>query len=420
MKRLASNKGYVTLMSAQAISSIGDWLSIVAVITLVGLKWEASPFEVSLVILCLAAPMALFGPVAGTIADRFSRKALMITSDVIRAGLILVLTIAGSLWVVYLCLFLTGIFSAVFIPAKNGKLKELVEERSMKSAMSITSMIDSSTKILGPLLSGIFVALIGAKPVFIVDSVTFVLSAICIGFLPAAVKAVQEEKKEAGKSFKEEFLAGLSFIKSNRVIMVGMFFLGISLLILQLSDSQIIVLIRGLTTASPDLFGYIVTAAGAGTFLAGLLLTKKTDYQAFPLMLAGVCGIGISFGMMAVLTFYDLQLSDLWGPILGLCAGFAAGLVFVPFQAAVQTDTPVHMTGRVFGVVNSVTTTATIIGPLLGGWLATLIGVVPTFLITATLLVVLALAGFVTRNKLEMGKSDGAEGKQRVPGEPAG
>ena len=70
MNTLFKNKGYVTLMTAQAISSIGDWLSIVAIITLVGLKWNASPMEVSLVIFCLALPMALFGPIAGTVADR--------------------------------------------------------------------------------------------------------------------------------------------------------------------------------------------------------------------------------------------------------------------------------------------------------------------------------------------------------------
>ncbi|WLR48594.1 MFS transporter [Halobacillus litoralis] len=415
MDRLWKNKGYVTLMSAQAISSIGDWLSIVAIITLVGLKWDASPLEVSFVFLCLAVPMALFGPVAGMVADRFSRKTLMIVSDVVRAALILILTVATSLWMVYATLLTIGIFSAVFIPAKNGKLKEVVAEEDMKGAMSITSMIDSSTKILGPLISGLLVTVVGAQQVFIIDSATFLMSAVILLFVPNArsLETIEEEKEEG--AFKKEFALGFSFLKSNRFMMTGLILVGLSLLILQSADSQLIVLIRELTQASPDLFGYLVTGSGLGMFLAGFLLAKKTDYQAYPLMLLGVCGIGASFGVMGMLTYYDLNYSILWGPGLGFTAGFSASLIFIPFQATVQVNTPVHMTGRVFGVINSVMTTATIIGPLVGGWIATMIGVIPTFTITASLLVFVSIVGFISKQKVEGVKRDVSTSEQGTP-----
>jgi MFS family permease len=415
MKRLMKNKGYMTLMSAQAISSIGDWLSIVAIITLVGLKWDASPLEVSFIFLCLAVPMALFGPVAGIVADRFSRKTLMIVSDVIRAALILILTIATSLWMVYATLLTIGIFSALFIPAKNGKLKEVVAEGDMKGAMSITSMIDSSTKILGPLVSGLLVTVFGAQQVFIIDSATFFVSAVILLFIPNAVRLETSDEANEKSSFKQEFALGFSFLKSSRFMLTGLILVGLSLLILQSADSQLIVLIRELTYASPDLFGYLVTGSGLGMFLAGFLLAKKTDYKAYPLMLLGVCGIGASFGIMGLLTHYDLSYSIIWGPALGFTAGFSASLIFVPFQATVQVNTPVHMTGRVFGVINSVMTTATIIGPLLGGWIATIIGVIPTFTITASLLVFVSLIGWMTKRKVERGNTDVSKSKQGTP-----
>ncbi|RWZ58628.1 MFS transporter [Halobacillus fulvus] len=414
MKRLLKNKGYLTLMGAQAISSIGDWLSIVAIITLVGLKWNASPLEVSLVILCLAIPMALLGPVAGIVADRFNRKWLMIVSDVVRAGLILLLTIVTELWMVYAILLSVGIFSSVFIPAKNGKLKELVDTEDMKGAMSLTSVIDSSTKILGPLISGLLVTVMGAQMVFLIDSGTFLLSALLLLFLPKTTAQKEKEEKPAQQktSFKRELILGARFIQSSRFMMTGLLLLGLSLLILQLADSQIIVLIRELTYASPDLFGYVVTASGAGMFLAGVLLTKKTDYRAFPLMLSGVCGIGLSFGIMGVFTNYDFSYSILWATLLGFVAGFSASLIFVPFQASVQVETPVHMTGRVFGVINSVTTTATIIGPLLGGLLSTVFGVIPTFITSASLLVLVSLIGWLVKSKIERGNADVTTGER--------
>lgn len=408
MSGLMRNRRYLILMVAQAISGIGDWLSIVAIITLVGLKWNASPLEVSFIILFLAVPMVVLGPFAGTVADRFNRKVLMLTSDLVRAGLILILAFVDTLWGVYICLFAIGAFSTVFIPAKNGKLKELVKTEEMKSAMAITAMIDSSTKVIGPLISGVLVAAFSTQLVFYMDAATFAISALLILFLPGVATSLEEKEGNADRipsSFKDDFLVGIAFIKSNTYIMIGMCLLGFSLLILQLSDSQLIVLVRELTAASPDLFGYIVAASGIGMLLAGLFLAKKTDYKAFTLMLIGVCGIGLSFGTIAVLTYFDVRLSILWAPLLGLFAGLSASLVLVPFQATVQVATPVHMTGRVFGVINSVTTSATIFGPLLGGLLATILGVVPTFMITAALLVLVAIIGWTMKRKTERKKA---------------
>ncbi len=405
-------------MIAQLISSIGDWLSIVAIITLVGLKWNATPIEISLIILCLAVPMALFGPFAGTFADRFNRKTLMVLSDLVRAGLVIMLIFASTIWMVYMCLFGIGLFAALFIPAKNGKLKELVPDSQMKSAMSVTSMIDSGTKVLGPLLSGLLVTAFGSNPVFLIDSATFVVSAVLLITLPASVFSNEGSVEEKGKtiSFKEDFLEGVSFMKGNQFLLVGLSILTISLLILQLSDSQIIVLIRELTNASPDLFGILVTGSGLGMFFSGWLLAKKTDYKPILLMLLGVCGMGVSFGLLAVFTGMDLESSIVWGPGLGLIAGFSAGLVFIPFQAAVQTDTPVHITGRVFGVINSTTTTATIIGPLLGGILVTLFGVIPMFIATGTLLIIMSFIGLLFRSKIERSEKVVSKSEQGTQG----
>ncbi len=416
--QLRRNKGFITLMTAQAISGLGDWLSIVAIITLVGLKWEATPMQMSFIILCLALPMALFGPIAGTVADKLERKSLMFLSDIIRGGLILLLTIADTLWVVYVCLFTIGIFSSIFIPAKNGKLKELIAGYNIKSAMSITSMIDSSTKVLGPLVSGILVSAFGTYPVFYIDSATFFLSALLILLLPKGVRESPDNKTNENKviSFIEELKVGIHFIKSSSFLIYGLFLLGVSLFILQLSDSQIIVLLRELTNVSPDLFGYTVTCSGLGMLVTGIYLSKRTEYNAYVFMSIGVLGIGLGFGCMAVLTYYDLLFSTIWVPSLGFLAGLSAGLVFIPFQAAAQEKTPIHMTGRVFGVINSTTTIATILGPLAGGWLATVLGIVPSFIVTSSLLIVLFIISILSKNRVSKEELNDTESKSRTQG----
>ncbi|MCA1064012.1 MFS transporter [Rossellomorea sp. AcN35-11] len=416
---LRKNKHFITLMTAQAISGLGDWLSIIAVITLVGLKWEATPMQMSLIILSLALPMALLGPVTGTLADRMERKWLMVLSDVVRGVLILLLTVADNVWMVYGCLFLVGMFSSVFIPAKNGKLKEIVPDEHIKGAMSLSSTIDSSTKVVGPLVSGILVSTMGTYNVFYLDSATFFLSAVLIFLLPKALKEQEvsgEVVKKDAPSFKEEIKVGFSFIQKSHFLLYGLFLLGVSLLILQLSDSQFIILLRQLTDVSPNLLGYLVTSAGVGMLFTGIYLSKKTDYNAYVYMCTGVLGIGLGFGMMGILTYYDLSLSMLWVPALGFLAGGSAGFVFIPFQAATQEKTPVHMTGRVFGVVNSVTTTATIIGPLAGGALATVIGIIPSFIVTGSLLIILFLVSIAVRKKVGEEETDVTESQSGTQG----
>ncbi|GGH74066.1 MFS family permease [Pullulanibacillus pueri] len=84
-RQLLKNKGYVTLISAQTISNLGDWLTILALMALLAIKWEASPLALSIAMLCLAVPNIFFGSFSGVIADRFNRKILMIATDVLRA-----------------------------------------------------------------------------------------------------------------------------------------------------------------------------------------------------------------------------------------------------------------------------------------------------------------------------------------------
>ncbi|SIS45965.1 MFS transporter [Salimicrobium flavidum] len=396
---LWKNKNYITLMSAQLISSLGDWLSMIAIFTMVGIRWEASPFEVSLTMLSLAVPMALFGPFAGVVSDKFPRKSLMIVSDIVRAGLIIGLAFASSIWMVYGFLFAIGCFSAVFVPSKNGKLKEIVDQTQLKSAMSVTSAIDSGTKIAGPLLSGLLVTLFPVSTVFFIDGATFLLSAVLLIFIRED-RVLSTSTEKGTESFKQDWLEGFAFMKEHVFLLSGLVIIGSGLLILQLADSQFIVLIRQLSEASPDLFGYLITASGVGMLTASVILARNTDYNAFLLMVSGMTGLGLSFSLLGWFTQLDLAYSTSWMILLGFVAGFTSSLGFIPFQASIQVTTPPHLTGRVFGVVNSVTTTATIVGPLTGGILATVYGVIPIFISTGILLVLLSLVFFMNRRKL--------------------
>jgi MFS family permease len=164
---LLRNKSYLWLIASQTVSALGDWLDLLAVLTLVAVKWNASPIAVSALMLCFAGPMILIGPIAGSIADRFDRKKIMIFSDLLCAILVVGVAFATSLWQVYVLITLKSVVVAFFMPAKNGKLKEIVPKEDIQMAMGISGMIDNGAKIIGPTIGGLLVATIGINGLFI-------------------------------------------------------------------------------------------------------------------------------------------------------------------------------------------------------------------------------------------------------------
>lgn len=122
---LLRNRSYLYLMSAQVVSNLGDWLSLMAIFSLMAFKWDVSPLEISFVVICLGLPMTVLGPVSGVIADRMNRKVIMVVSDLFRCVIILGLIVANVPWHIYVLLLLLGTFSSLLHQRKVGCSKKL-------------------------------------------------------------------------------------------------------------------------------------------------------------------------------------------------------------------------------------------------------------------------------------------------------
>jgi MFS family permease len=408
-EKLLKNKPYQYLISAQLISNFGDWLSILAVFTLVGLKWQASPLQVSLIILSLALPMTILGPISGVFADRWERKYIMIFSDVSRAIIIFGLVFASELWHVYALLFGLGFFSVMFTPAKNGKLKEIVPNHHMQQATSISSIIENGTKIIGPALSGLLLTLWSVQIIFILDAITFLLSTLLLLNIPKNTSLNTKKGasiQKASNSVIKELLEGFSFIKSLPLIFVGTLLMAITMFIIQMSDSQFVTLFRELENSSPRLLGIVMTASGAGFLVTGLILSKYEIKKSMNAMVAGIFVLGIGFLSLALLTEFNLAAPMIWAPLTTFLACIGAGFVFIPFQTHVMRETPAEMSGRTLGTIGSITMFASLVGPLVGGIFANVFGVIPIFIITSSGLCLISVIAFMLRAHFETKKGE--------------
>lgn len=403
--RLLKNKSYLWLISSQIVSSLGDWLDILAVMTLVAIKWNASPIAVSALMLCFAGPMIVVGPIAGSIADKFDRKKIMIISDILSAIAVIGVAFSTSLWQVYVLITLKSIFVAFFMPAKNGKLKEIVAEDDIQMATGISGMIDNGAKVIGPTISGLLVASVGVQWAFFLDAISFVLSAIFLIGVPKTVLQSTGEKKESSKLSLQELSStmkdGFTILKGFPILLTSLFLFSATLFVLQIADTQFMVLARLMFEEPTTLVGYAMAASGVGMFVASAILTKAKLPNVLITTSLGGIGVGSAFALAALMTQLDAQLIYVLFPLLCLIAGSSFGLAAIPFQISVQKQIPVSKTGRVFGTIGSVTTISSFIGMGLGGVLSQTIGVVQTFVVAGSLLILVGSSMIIVKRSVE-------------------
>lgn len=417
-RKLFKNKGYMYLLSAQTVSNLGDWLDILALMALVGLKWNASPLAVSGTMLCLAVPSILFGSFAGVLADRYDRKLLMILTDILRAATVVGIVFSTELWQIYILLCIKSTFSALFSPAKQGKLKEIVEDDLIQSAVATSELVNNSAKIIGPIISGMLVALIGIEWSFYLDALSFLLSAILLLGVPRTIRSIEKESHDTEKQgFFSQFTAGFTFIKQTPELLVGLLVFSLVMLVLQMSDSQFIVLIREIPGQRVDLLGWMMAGSGLGVVVASLLLNKK-QVKAF-LFVISLSSITLGVGYILAGAFIHLPVLAIAiiYPILGLVMGFSFGMALIPFNVMAQLKTKGEYTGRVFGTINSTGTLAVVIGMFSGGLLSELFGVINTFILAGGLLVVVGIIVYSLRKRFESEGQLHAESDGGIPRE---
>lgn len=405
---LYKNKAFLFLIASQIVSAIGNWLDLLAIMTLVAVKWNASPMAVSGVMLVFVGPMVLFGPISGVLSDRFERRSIMVLSDLVCVILVLGVAFSTELWQVYVLLFLKSSFVALFIPAKNGKLKEIIKDDHIQAAMGISAMIDNGAKIIGPVLSGMVVATLGVQLAFYIDAFTFVLSALLLLGVPkqnrnAVLKVNAQKKLNIFSNLLVELKEGFIFLKSIPVILISLLISTLLLLVLQIADTQFMVLLRGIFQDPVTVAGYSMAASGVGMFIASAIFTKKHIKSTLNYMFFGAFGLGISLIAVAVMVHLSTTVLAIVYPMLFFLAGFSFGSAIIPLNIVAQKSTPVEKTGRIFGLINSMTTLGTLIGMVLGGILSELFGVVTTFIVSGVSLIVVSLLTIIIKFLMKEG-----------------
>jgi len=191
------NRSFRYLWLGQVVSQMGDWFDTIALYTII-LSLTGSGRNVGLLMVARFVPSFVFGSISGVVADHFSRRAIMIVSDLLRAVIVLGFLFvrrADQLWIIYVITVLQLAFSTFFEPAKTAAIPSIVDDRELLSANAITSVTWSAMLTLGAAIGGVVTGLFGTNVAFMLDSASFLASAALIARISFPKRPPREKAK---------------------------------------------------------------------------------------------------------------------------------------------------------------------------------------------------------------------------------
>lgn len=194
---LRNNRSFRHLWLGQVVSQMGDWFDTVALYTII-LNLTGSGRNVGLLMVARFVPSFICGPISGVVADRFSRRSIMILSDLLRAIVVLGFLLvrrADQLWIIYVLTVLQLIFSTFFEPARTAAVPSIVSDRELIPANAISSVTWSAMLTLGAAIGGLVAGVFGTSVAFILDSLSFLASAAFISSIHFPKRPPREKTK---------------------------------------------------------------------------------------------------------------------------------------------------------------------------------------------------------------------------------
>ncbi|MGQ0541561.1 MAG: MFS transporter, partial [Blastocatellia bacterium] len=220
---IRSNRNFRNLLAGQFISELGNWFNFIAGLGLVRLVSDASPTAAGIFFACRLLPFAFVSPIAGTFVDRFSRRQVMIFTDLARvvvAMMFLLVTNAENLWIAYLATVLLSTFGAFFDGAKNAATPNLTGNEGLLAGTALMFSTRFLLMAIGSALGGWAAAIFGYEVAFIINAASFLVSAYTIWLIPEEATRDKETgermaDKENRTPFVTELREGLRYALTN-------------------------------------------------------------------------------------------------------------------------------------------------------------------------------------------------------------
>ena len=358
VRLIGANRNFRRLWMAQIVSEIGDWFYTLSIYTLL-LQLTGHAGSVALALVLQVLPQTLVGPTAGVVNDRLKRKHVMIAADLIRCLVVLAMLLVRSrsmVWLVYPLLLAETCMAAFFEPARNAVIPNIADSGEVLVANTLSSATWSVNLMVGAGVGGVVAAYLGRDTAFILNAVSFLVSAILISGM-----GFEEPHAEGSAPLRARDLVdfspiveGIAYIRAHRTLLPAVFAKAGELMV---GPSWVIFTVLGAHEFA--LHGRGITSTGGAMLGMSILLGGRgLGALAGPLIAAPWAGhndrrlrLGILFGYLVIAGGYSvLGISrNIW--MAAACATFAhagGSTVWVFSTTLLQLHTDDRFRGRVF------------------------------------------------------------------------
>jgi len=389
LKTILQHRPFRTLWLAQFVSIFGDFLALFGVINLITFTWHGSAVQVTAVTIAYALPLAVIAPVAGVFVDHWNPKLVMISSDLIRAALILLLAFATDVRQICAIFAVLSTVSSFFAPAQSVTLRTLVPMEGLLAANALMAQAFYVVRLVSPAAAGILILWFRERACFYLDSASFVFSAFMIASL-TVLRTTRAPGEKTLRSLTQDFLAGNRFIFTHSGLAFVFMAMAMAMFVLSSFSPLISIYIRDSLKAGTFWFGIISSTVGIGLITGTQLVTRMVRSRSKShVVLCGLLALGVGAAVLGL--FRNIPTAAL----STFTMGFAVAFVLVPAQTMSQQETPPAMIGRVSSSFMSLISFAQVFGLLLSGVLAQRLGIRPLFLASAGVLALIAGGGYL-------------------------
>lgn len=376
------------VLAGSTVSLVGDGVYAVAIAVAV-LQVSGTAVALAAVSVAGLVPRVVFGLVGGVLADRLSRRGLLVAADAVRAAVVTALglmLLSGEppLWALVALVVPLSAASGAAAPTFSALVPDLVDEDELVAATSLLGAVSPLAQLMaGPLLGGLLAAYdVGLA--MLVDAGTFAVSAVCVALLRPARRHEQGDRPLPWAHFR----AGLAYVRATPWLLTNQ----LCGLVVTFTVSGAMTMLPLLVTrtygAPTSAFGYLLAAGGAAATLAAVLVGVRapvrrpltTSYAVYALGLGAVAGLGLVDGPLLAAGFVVL-----------LFAGSTVGNVLQ--DSVLGSRVPRELRGRVASLDWVAATAAAPLSVLFAAVAAETVGLRSTYVGAGLLAAAASLAG---------------------------
>jgi predicted MFS family arabinose efflux permease len=394
------------VFGAQVVSYLGDWFAFVALAGLVEDVTD-SRFLVSLVLVSMTIPGLFMSPIAGSFADRFDRRKILIVVSILQAfaALLLLLHSAAGIWITFVAQCLIAALASFVGPSTSASVPNLVDnDDDLRKTNALFGSTWGTMLAVGAALGGVFAAVFGRNAAFIANAVSFVVAALLFSGVKRPMQSERTQNSNKGRVRPiADMKEAINVAKKDPVILALLcskmtFAVGAGIV------SQLAVLASNVFNVGDSGRGLLIGVRGIGSGLGPILGARIAGRDMAKLL--KVCGYA---GLVFAVCYVGAALS----PFIGMAAVFIAlahlsgGAQWTLSTLGLQMKAPDHVRGRVMAGDMAMVNTMIGFTSILAGLTSQFIGVRPAIIIfaaaaaVASVVYLIGTAGIIRRLRNE-------------------